>query len=240
MSRTTNRRRLTPATIISVLALFVGLSGTAYAAATIGTDDIKNKAVTTPKLDTEAVTTAKLAPQAVKPAKIAPGAVRTAKIFDAAVTTAKIADAAVTTAEIADAAVTTAEIANGAVSNVKIADAAVTTAKLANGAVSNSKLGNNSVTTAKIQDGQVRALDLGAINERTNSTTLAAGASGSVVVSCNAGERPISGGHFTSGNDVWARQSHRHGLYSWYVSFRNNDAVTRNIGAVAYCLEAAP
>jgi hypothetical protein len=86
-------RRRSPATLVAMLALVAALSGgTAWAAATVGTDDIKNKAVTTPKLDTEAVRTAKLAPQAVKRAKIAPGAVRTAKIFDDAVTSAKIRD----------------------------------------------------------------------------------------------------------------------------------------------------
>jgi hypothetical protein len=86
-------RRRSPATLVAMLALIVALSGgTAWAAATVGTGDIKNKAVTTPKLDTEAVTTAKLAPKAVQSAKIAPGAVRTAKIFDDAVTTAKLAD----------------------------------------------------------------------------------------------------------------------------------------------------
>lgn len=96
-------RRRSPATLIAMLALIVALSGgTAYAAATIGTDDIKNKAVTTPKLDDGAVTTAKLGPQAVKPAKIALGAVRTAKISDAAVTEGKLADDAVTTAKLQD------------------------------------------------------------------------------------------------------------------------------------------
>jgi hypothetical protein len=96
-------RRRSPATLVAMLALIVALSGgTAWAAATVGTDDIMKKAVTTPKLDTEAVTTAKLGPQAVTPAKIAPGAVRTGKIFDAAVTEGKLADNAVTTAKLQD------------------------------------------------------------------------------------------------------------------------------------------
>jgi hypothetical protein len=97
------RRRRPPTTLVAMLALIATLGGgTAWAAATVGTDDIKNKAVTTPKLDTDAVTTAKLAPQAVKPAKIGLGAVRTAKISDAAVTASKLADDSVTSAKIVD------------------------------------------------------------------------------------------------------------------------------------------
>jgi hypothetical protein len=86
-------RRRSPATLVVVLALIAALSGgTAWAAATVGTADIKNKAVTTPKLDDGAVTGKKLKTQAVGPAKIALGAVRTAKLADNSVTTRKIAN----------------------------------------------------------------------------------------------------------------------------------------------------
>lgn len=57
-------RRPRYADIAATLALFFALGGTAYAA-TIGTSDIQNGAVTTPKLADEAVSHAKLAPNAV-------------------------------------------------------------------------------------------------------------------------------------------------------------------------------
>jgi hypothetical protein len=217
-------RRPSLSLIISLLALFVAISGTAYAA-TVGTADIQNGAVTTPKIKGGAVTTNKLAGNAVTAQKIATQAVGPAKIAATAVRTAKIADAAVTTAKIADAAVTTA----------KIADAAVTNVKLANGSVSNAKLGTNSVTSTKIADGQVRAPDLGAINQRTNSTTINAGAFTSVVVTCNAGERVISGGHSNNGVNVVNSDSFRDGN-GWRAYFRNNEGVQRTITARAYCL----
>ena len=57
-------RRPRYADVAATLALFFALGGTAYAA-TVGTSDIRNGAVTTPKLADEAVSHAKLAPNSV-------------------------------------------------------------------------------------------------------------------------------------------------------------------------------
>jgi hypothetical protein len=216
MSRTTNRRRLTPATVISVLALFFALGGSAFAAATVGTADLQNQAVTTPKLADGAVTGKKIATQAVGPAKIALGAVRTAKIIDAAVTTAKLADDSVTTDKIADGQVTDADLADNSVKTDKIAD--------------------HTVTSAKISDGQVRAPDLGPITERVISDSLdGGGAHASVAVSCLDSERVLGGGHSTNGVNVVNLDSRRSGN-GWLAYFRNNEGVSRTIRVFAYCL----
>ena len=50
------RRRISSAHLIALAALFVALGGSAFAAATIGTSDIKNGAVTKNKLHNNAVT----------------------------------------------------------------------------------------------------------------------------------------------------------------------------------------
>ena len=63
-------RRPSPALVIAVIALFVGLGGGAYAAQ-IGTKDIKKNAVTKPKIKNKAVTASKIAPGAVKTNKLA-------------------------------------------------------------------------------------------------------------------------------------------------------------------------
>ena len=57
--------RPTYANVVATLALVIAMSGTAYAVNTIGTSDIQNGAVTTPKLADEAVTTAKIAPNSI-------------------------------------------------------------------------------------------------------------------------------------------------------------------------------
>ena len=64
------RLRLSPALVISVIALFVAIGGISWAAATIGTKDIKNKAITAKKLRKDAVTNTKIQDNAVNSAKI--------------------------------------------------------------------------------------------------------------------------------------------------------------------------
>jgi hypothetical protein len=74
------RKRLSSAHLIAFAALVVALSGTAYAATKIDTDDIKKKAVTKQKLDKDAVSTN----------RIRDGAVQAAKLGDAAVSASKL------------------------------------------------------------------------------------------------------------------------------------------------------
>ena len=89
-----NKRRFLPSPSMGValLALAIALGGTAYAANKIGTNQIKNKAVTSAKISPKAVTTAKLGPKAVTTGKIARQAVKTGKIAPDAVNSSKISD----------------------------------------------------------------------------------------------------------------------------------------------------
>jgi len=64
------RNQISPASLLAMTALFVALGGVSYAAATIGTSDLKNGAVTTKKLKKNAVTTAKIKADAVTGAKV--------------------------------------------------------------------------------------------------------------------------------------------------------------------------
>ena len=64
------RLRPSPAMVVALLALVVSLSGVGYAASLVGTSDIQNGAVTTPKLHNGAVTKAKLHGNAVNGSKV--------------------------------------------------------------------------------------------------------------------------------------------------------------------------
>lgn len=67
------RERLTFSNVISLTALFVALGGSAYAALdrnSVGTVQLKNKAVTAAKVHANAITTAKIKREAVTGAKI--------------------------------------------------------------------------------------------------------------------------------------------------------------------------
>jgi hypothetical protein len=75
------RRRRSPATVIALVACIIAVSGgTALAAATVGTADIKRGAVTTPKLANAAAETNKIAGGAVTGSKLRKGAVSSGKI----------------------------------------------------------------------------------------------------------------------------------------------------------------
>lgn len=107
---------------------------------TIGTELLKDKAVTTIKVDDKAITEIKLANASVSDRTIKNGAVIESKIGNGAVTSTKIKDTSVLEKHIADSNVTT----------TKIKDKAVTSDKIADNAVNNGQLANNSVTSRNI------------------------------------------------------------------------------------------
>jgi hypothetical protein len=106
------RFRLSPALVISLIALFVSVGGVGYAASKIGTNDIKKGAVTTKKLHKNAVTDKKIKPLSVITGKLNNQAVVSNKLADQSVTTDKISDAAVSSSKLAGGAVNAASLGN--------------------------------------------------------------------------------------------------------------------------------
>lgn len=84
-------RRPSPALLISILALFVALGGTAYATSQIGTSAIKKNAITAAKIKKNAVTSAKIKNGAVTSAKLKNGSVTGEKIDAATMPPAPVA-----------------------------------------------------------------------------------------------------------------------------------------------------
>ena len=80
------RLRPSPALIIAIIALFVSIGGVGYAASKIGTNDIKNQAVTKQKIAKKAVTTGRLNDQAVTERTIRDQAVTSSKVDGSIVT----------------------------------------------------------------------------------------------------------------------------------------------------------
>jgi hypothetical protein len=107
---------------VALLALFVALGGSAWAVSKVGTNQLKNNAVTTPKIRASAVNASRLANGAVTGPKIAPGAVGFDALADSAVQGSKIAPLAVGSGSLANGSVTATKLAEGAVggSNVSV------------------------------------------------------------------------------------------------------------------------
>lgn len=128
------RKHLSVANVLSGIALFVALSGAAYAAT--------------------------LAPNSVKTKNLANGAVTAKKLHKGAVTTPKIAKEAVIGAKIARGNIGSTQIANGGVRSENLGGGVVTTQKLKDGAVTSSKLAGEAVGTSQVKNGAVTSTKL--------------------------------------------------------------------------------
>jgi hypothetical protein len=117
------------ALIISVLALFAALAGTSVAAFMVGTNQIKNGAVTTSKLAGNAVNTSKLA--------------------DGSVTHSKLAHDAVTSSKVADGSLKGSDIAPGTF--LSAGGTAVNSDRLGNRSASDFLLGQGQMFTNRVQ-----------------------------------------------------------------------------------------
>ncbi len=114
------RFRLSPALVISCVALFLAIGGTTLATAR----------------------------NTVRSPQIVDGTIRTVDIHDGAVTSAKVADNSLTADDLAANSVGTEEIAPNAVNNAKIAPNAVGATQIAPHAVGAGQLGTVTVRTS--------------------------------------------------------------------------------------------
>lgn len=184
-------KHLSFANVIACIALFVALSGAAYAAKTT----LGNKAVKTQNLANGAVTAVKLRG----------GAVTNLKLRNGAVTGAKVAKATIGSSQLAIGAVRAEQLANGVVTTAKLKNAAVNAEKIAGNAVGSNQLGPNSVVTAKIQDGAVSSTKLAssllaslvknaASPVKKASLSNSVETSKTVTASCPTGKQAVGGG----------------------------------------------
>lgn len=191
-------KHLTFANVMSCIALFVALSGAAYAAKTT----IGRKAVKTQNLANNSVTALKLRNASVTTTKIANGAVTGPKIGPGAVGSGALAAGSVRSAQLGGSVVTEGKLKNGA----------VTEAKLFNSAVTNSKIGPNAVATGKIQDGAITSPKLAApfLAQLVKNVSYVTAASPSnpedkpksVTAQCPAGKQVTGGGARITGTEV--------------------------------------
>jgi trimeric autotransporter adhesin len=151
----TREKLMHPATFISLAALFVALGGVGYAATRIGTKQLKNRAVTGPKLANNSVTSPKIRAGAVGNADLANNSVSTQKIQNGAIISGDLAVGSVLNGNLGNGAVTSSKVANGAIENHNLANGSVSSDKIGTGAVTASKLAANSVTTPAIAPGSI-------------------------------------------------------------------------------------
>lgn len=201
MTRKTNKFRPSPALVISCLALFLALTGSAFA---VG---------------------------------IAKNSVRSPQIVDGTVRTIDLRDNAVNAPKIAPNSVGSEEIAENAVESPEVAQDALTADDLGAASVASSEVVDQSLAASDLGPDSVAASELGTVTVRTNATTVAKDANGSISVSCAAGEQVLSGGgqpgHF--GTEMTSSRPSGNG---WLYQAKNNTGGQDTITAFALCLSS--
>jgi trimeric autotransporter adhesin len=175
----------------------VALGGVGYAATRIGTKQLKNRAVTGPKLANNSVTSPKIRAGAVGNADLANNSVSTQKIQNGAIISSDLAVGSVLNGNLGNGAVTSSKLAADSVLNGNLGNGAVTSSKVANGAIENHNLANGSVSSDKIGTGAVIAPKLGA-----NSVTTSAIAPDSVTAAQIANGQVVEGNGALSSVEV--------------------------------------
>jgi trimeric autotransporter adhesin len=122
------KRHLSVANVLSCIALFVALGGTAFAAVKLNAGQVRavniaRQAVTNPKIKQQAVTSGKIKNGTVNALDIGAGQVISEKIATGSVTGKKIGKKAVSPRTLAEEAVTTGKLGNEAVVASKISKA---------------------------------------------------------------------------------------------------------------------
>lgn len=209
MTSKTRKFRISPAMIVSCVALFLALTGSALA---VG-----------------------IAKNSVRSAQIADGTVRTVDLRDASVSTPKIATDAVTGTQLAENSVSSPEVAQDSLTSQDLGAASVASSEVADQSLTEADLGAASVGSSELQTGAVRASELGTIIQVSNETTIKGNNNASVDVTCPAGTTVLSGGVRGGFYQVANSGSYRSGN-GWHVDSRNGANNDTNLVVYAYCL----
>ncbi len=157
------RSRPSPSLVVSMVALFIALSGTAMAlpeSDTVFSDDIVNEEVTSADIANANVTGSQLRNLSVTNANLAADAVRTGRVRNRTLTGADLADDGIGSGEIGDGAVGPAAVDDNSLTGADIVDdsltgadiSGLTGADVANGTLTGADFATNSITGDDIEE----------------------------------------------------------------------------------------
>lgn len=226
-------RRPNHATVVAYLALFVALSGTAWAAATIGPGDIKDNAVRSKHIKEGQVKSADVADDSVAAADLAPDSAGFSELDPAAFYAPDISGGG-GQYQVSPDGIDSGEIADGSVGAAEIADGNVGAAEIGSGAVGAGEIGNKIVDRPDPTPVLISGGTAGNGDANLDSS----------VTSCNVGEQLIGGyGQWTPDDQVpnnyelWISEVRlNHAVESVVVDGGNDSGVDHSLVAVATCL----
>lgn len=231
MTKKNRSFRVSPALVISCLALLLALTGSAVAAG------LAKNSVRSAQIVNGTVRTVDLGGNSVRAEKIAPDAVGAEEIAASAVASPEVADQSLTADDLGPDSVGSSEVTDQSLTANDLGPDSVGASEIQADAVGASEIAANAVGTSELQSGSVRAAKLAPIVQTSNSTAIKAGANASVTATCPAGTTVISGGGSSGFYQVHLASSYRSGN-GWRIDARSGAGTDTTIIAYAYCLAA--
>jgi hypothetical protein len=158
-------RGLTFSNVCSFLALTIALgTGTAYAANTVGSDDIINESIQSVDLKNGEVKTVDIGADQITSARIKPGGVINSDLGADAVNSSKVLIDSLTSADLAIDSVGASELAANSVGSGELATDSVGATEISDDSIDSGEIVNDSLTTADIAGADVNpgVISLGA------------------------------------------------------------------------------
>jgi len=231
MTSKTRSFRLSPALVISCVALFLTLGGTAFA---VG---VAKNSVRSAQIVDGTVRTLDLRDNSVNAPKIAPDAVGAEEIAENAVSSPEVAPDSLTAGDLGAASVASSEVADQSLTANDLGPDSVGQSEIATDGVAQAEIQANAVGAGELQTDSVHAAELAGIVQVQNSTAIAANGNASVSVACPAGTTAISGGGSAGLYAIHLTSTYRSNN-GWHIDARNESANANSITVYAYCLTA--
>jgi hypothetical protein len=150
--------------VIGYIALFVALSGTAYAANTVGSSDIIDESILSQDIKNGEVKNNDLGTDAVGSGKIVDSAVRSADVADDTtdfgLTAQDLEPASVGTSEVADKSLTGKDVGFGELTGANVADTSLTGADVGDSTLTGADIAPSSLTGSDVADQSLSAVDI--------------------------------------------------------------------------------
>ena len=201
MSEGLRRWKPQPSTVIAVVALFVALAGSAYAAQKIGKNKVKSKHIKDGQVFSVdvadlGIATVDLADNSVNSAKVAADSLAANDLANNSVGTGELADNSVNSAKVAADSLAAIDLANNSVGTGELADNAVTNAKVADNAIGSAEVAADSLGAGDLATGSVQSPEMNDLHVHPSAATTVVGGvdnngvfnSATATASCGIGE----------------------------------------------------